>query len=80
MESFVILWISIDQGENMGYPTKVQLISRQKGNQWYVNFPTALAKAMNFEKGETVEWTVISTTRLQMDRTLTQTDARKKKK
>jgi hypothetical protein len=35
---------------------------------------------MNFEKGETVEWTVISTTRLQMDRTLTQTDARKKKK
>ena len=44
----------------MGYPTKIQLISRQKGQQWYVNFPNALAEAMNFEKGETVEWTVIS--------------------
>ena len=21
----------------MGYPTKIQLISRQKGRQWYVN-------------------------------------------
>ena len=31
----------------MGYPTKVQLISRQKGQQWYVNFPNALAEAMN---------------------------------
>lgn len=52
----------------MGYPTKIQLISRQKGNQWYVNFPNALAEAMNFEKGETVEWTVLSSTSLQMNR------------
>ena len=29
----------------MGYPTKVQLISREKGQQWYVNFPNALAEA-----------------------------------
>jgi antitoxin component of MazEF toxin-antitoxin module len=52
----------------MGYPTKIQLISRKKGQQWYVNFPNALAQAMNFEKGETVEWTVLSTTCLQMER------------
>jgi hypothetical protein len=52
----------------MGYPTKIQLISRQKGRQWYVNFPNALAEAMNFEKGETVEWTVISATCLNMKR------------
>lgn len=52
----------------MGYPTKIQLISRTKGNQWYVNFPNALAEAMNFEKGETVEWTVLSRTCLQMNR------------
>jgi antitoxin component of MazEF toxin-antitoxin module len=52
----------------MGYPTKIQLISRLKGNQWYVNFPNALAEAMNFEKGETVEWTVISRTCLEMKR------------
>ena len=40
----------------MGYPTKVQLIKRKAGEQWYVNFPAVLAQAMEFEKGETVEW------------------------
>lgn len=41
----------------MGYSTKVQLIQRAKGaDQWYINFPTALAEAMDFEKGETVDW------------------------
>ena len=52
----------------MGYPTKIQQISRQKGNQWYVNFPNALAEAMNFTKGETVEWEVDSLTTLRMTR------------
>ena len=52
----------------MGYPTKIQLISRQKGNQWYVNFPNALAEAMNFEKGETVEWEVETLEVLRMTR------------
>jgi len=52
----------------MGYPTKIQLISRKKGNQWYVNFPNALAEAMNFKKGETVEWEVESFTVLKMSR------------
>ena len=52
----------------MGYPTKIQLISRKKGKQWYVNFPNALAEAMNFEKGETVEWEVKSLTTLTMNR------------
>jgi len=42
----------------MGYPTKVQLIKRKDSEQWYVNFPAALALAMEFEKGETVEWVV----------------------
>jgi len=41
----------------MGYPTKVQKIQRAKGpDQWYINFPTALAEAMDFEKGELVRW------------------------
>ncbi len=52
----------------MGYPTKIQLIARQKGRQWYVNFPNALAAAMNFEKGETVEWEVESLGVLKMTR------------
>jgi len=52
----------------MGYPTKIQLIARQKGNQWYVNFPNALAEAMNFKKSETVEWEVESLFVLKMTR------------
>ena len=61
----------------MGYPTKVQLISREKGKQWYVNFPNALAEAMNFVKGETVEWTVVSTQCLQMIRSTRRPQGRK---
>ena len=52
----------------MGYPTKVQLISRKKGDQWYVNFPNALARAMDFKKGETVEWEIQSIHELRMIR------------
>jgi len=44
----------------MGYPTKVQLISRPNNQQWYVNFPNALAQALDLRKGETVEWEVES--------------------
>lgn len=42
----------------MGFPTKVQLISRKASQQWYINFPSALAQAMEFSRGETVEWSV----------------------
>lgn len=42
----------------MGFPTKVQLIKRQESQQWYINFPSAVAQAMEFTKGEAVQWTV----------------------
>jgi hypothetical protein len=42
----------------MGFPTKVQVIKRQASEQWYINFPSALAQAMEFSRGETVEWFV----------------------
>ena len=42
----------------MGFPTKVQLIKRKQSEQWYINFPSALAQAMDFKKGEQVEWEV----------------------
>ena len=42
----------------MGYPTKVQIIKRKESEQWYINFPAAVAQAMEFEKGETVEWII----------------------
>jgi len=40
----------------MGYPTKMQLIKRKTSEQWYVNVPAAVAQAMEFQKGEVVEW------------------------
>lgn len=42
----------------MGYPTKVQCIQRKETSQFYINFPTPIAQAMDFAKGETVEWTI----------------------
>ena len=52
----------------MGYPTRVQLIKRRISHQWYVNFPAALAEAMEFEKGELVEWVVESKRKLSLKR------------
>jgi hypothetical protein len=42
----------------MGYSTKIQLIKRVKSEQWYVNFPAAVAQAIEFEQGEVVEWLI----------------------
>ena len=42
----------------MGHNTKIQLIKRQKSEQWYVNFPAAVAQAIEFEQGEVVEWLI----------------------
>ena len=42
----------------MGYPTRVQLIDRKESQQWYINFPAPLAQAMEFEKGEVIEWVI----------------------
>lgn len=42
----------------MGYATKIQLIKRKDSEQWYVNFPSAVAQGMEFERGETFEWII----------------------
>jgi hypothetical protein len=42
----------------IGFPTKIQLIKRAKSEQWYINFPSAIAQAMEFERGEVVEWLI----------------------
>lgn len=42
----------------MGYQTKIQLIKRAKSEQWYVNFPAAVAQAIEFNQGEIVEWII----------------------
>lgn len=52
----------------MGYPTKVQLIRRKHSEQWYINFPSAVAQAMDFERGETVEWRIEDKANLRLHR------------
>ncbi|MEA2105453.1 MAG: hypothetical protein U9P82_01830 [Bacteroidota bacterium] len=52
----------------MGYSTKIQLINRTKSEQWYINFPSAMAQAMEFEKGEVVEWLIDDHQRLVLQR------------
>jgi antitoxin component of MazEF toxin-antitoxin module len=44
----------------MGYKTRVQLVNRKKSRQWYVNFPSALAQALELAKSEEVEWVIES--------------------
>lgn len=64
----------------MGYPTKVQLIKRKKSEQWFINFPAAVAKAMEFEKGEIVEWFIEDKSQMVLRRTKTPPSAIKKKR
>ena len=63
----------------MGYPTKIQLIKRKNSEQWYVNFPAAIAKAMEFVPSETVEWIIEDKSQLVLRRTDTPPSAMKKK-
>jgi bifunctional DNA-binding transcriptional regulator/antitoxin component of YhaV-PrlF toxin-antitoxin module len=52
----------------MGYPTKVQLIKRSNSEQWYINFPSALAQAIELERGEVVEWIIDDCSRILLQR------------
>ena len=66
------LVICLDNG--MGYPTKVQLIARKDSEQFYINFPAPIAQAMDFAKGEVVEWTVADKKHLILSRTVVPPD------
>lgn len=52
----------------MGYSTKIQCIKRAKSEQWYVNFPAAVAQAIEFNQGEMVEWFIDDHQRLVLQR------------
>lgn len=52
----------------MSYPTKVQVIQRKQSEQWYINFPSAIAQAMDFAKGEEVRWTIADRAHLILSR------------
>jgi hypothetical protein len=64
----------------MGYPTKIQLIKRQKSEQWYINFPSAVAQAMEFKKGETVEWLIENKRKMTLKRSIDPAEQSKKKR
>lgn len=52
----------------MPMPTKVQRIDRKNSEQWYINFPSAVAQAMDFTKGETVNWRIHDRSTLVIER------------
>ena len=62
----------------MGFPTKIQLIKRAQSEQWYVNFPSSVAQAMEFNKGEIVEWIIENKNKLILKRTKTKDEVDKK--
>ena len=70
--------IRLDNEARMGYPTKVQLIKRKQSEQWYINFPAQVAQAMEFERGETVEWIIEDKGQLVLKRRDTPPSALKK--
>lgn len=63
----------------MGYPTKIQLIQRKTSEQWYINFPSALAQAMEFDKSEVWEWIIENKNQLVLNRQIPVESAIKKK-
>ncbi len=63
----------------MGYPTKIQLIKRAKSEQWYINFPSAIAQAMEFERGEVIEWLIEDKEKLILKRDSSVMHSEKKK-
>jgi len=42
----------------MGYRVKIQKVERPSNRSFYLNFPMALAEALDVKKGETFEWSV----------------------
>jgi hypothetical protein len=62
----------------MGCPTKVQLIKRKESEQWYINFPAAIAQAMEFQRGEVVDWIIEDKSQLILRRRETPSSALKK--
>ena len=42
----------------MGYKVKIQKVERPTNRSFYLNFPVALAEALDVSKGEEFEWVV----------------------
>lgn len=68
------------KSNTMGFPTKIQLIKRAASEQWYINLPSAVAQAMEFQKGEVVEWIIEDKQRMVLQRMEQTVDDADKKK
>ena len=53
----------------MGYLAKMQKVERPTNQSYYINFPSALAQALEIEKGEVFEWVVETKNLLMLKRT-----------
>ena len=42
----------------MGYQVKIQKVERPSNRSFYLNFPMALAEALDVQKGEVFEWSI----------------------
>ena len=50
--------IANNQGDGMGYRVKLQKVERPTNKSYYLNFPAAIAEALQAEKGEEFEWEI----------------------
>ena len=63
----------------MGFQSKVQVIERVGGTrQFYLICPAPLAEAMEFEKGEAIEWVVVDKHELTVKRARPERKSRKR--
>ena len=42
----------------MGYRVKIQKVERPTNRSYYLNFPAALAEALDVQKGEEFDWSI----------------------
>lgn len=61
----------------MGYKTKIQLISRKNNLQYYIMCPTALAQALELQKGELIEWIIENKNKIIIKRNISQKRGKK---
>ena len=52
----------------MGNLTRVRHALRKNGEQWSIGLPAAVARAMEFEQGEIVEWVIVDKEELTLRR------------
>ncbi len=61
----------------MGYKTKIQVIKRNNNHQFYIMCPTALAQALELQKGELIEWIIENKNKIIIKRNISQKRGKK---